>query len=220
MLGDPASHGQDVRSRNLGAACSMQSSGMQAGSGAIGTIVTSASPVTPASQASPNFGAHGGFPGTPGLSGIGASPTYWQRQTDGPPTYNAVVQGGFSGVNAPDFSSGRNHPNQPSGGPGMAPINASDFSSGGNHPNQPSGGPGMAPINAPDSFSARGNLPNRPSGDQEMAPTNAAVQGGMSTGQAGRRIDSTANGGAYVPVTSLSPGFGFSPYSSAVNPAD
>jgi hypothetical protein len=84
MLGDPASQGQDVLSRNLGAAGSMQSGGMQAGSGAIGTIVTSTSPVTPALQASPNFGAHGGFPGAPGLSGIGASPTYWQRQPEGP----------------------------------------------------------------------------------------------------------------------------------------
>jgi hypothetical protein len=134
VLGDFASEGQDVLSRNLGAAGSMLSGGMHAGSGAIGTIVTSASAVTPASQASPNFGAQGGFPGTPGLSGIGTSPTYWRRQPDGPPTYNAAVQGGSPGINAPDFSSGGNHPSQPSGSPGMAPINASDFSSSGGYP--------------------------------------------------------------------------------------
>ena len=45
MLGDPASQGQDVISRNLGAADRMPSGGMQTGGGA--TIVTSVSPVTP-----------------------------------------------------------------------------------------------------------------------------------------------------------------------------
>jgi hypothetical protein len=56
MLGDPASEGQDIISRNLGAADRMPSGGMQAGSGATDTIVTSVSPVTPDQQVSPTFG--------------------------------------------------------------------------------------------------------------------------------------------------------------------